>query len=345
MVKMTDKLRELINDAQRILITSHISPDPDAFSSLLLFGTTLLTNFPDKKVAMVMEEAPIDLEFLYGYEQVEFLPLIEALNKHRPDTFVLLDGNNYERCSRHNGAAVRQYIADNKVKTVTIDHHEQAGKDEVDIFINRNSPATAQTVYEVLLKEMELKKPEQAPLTAMVGFYADTGGFVYLKDGQQEQTFDFAKELLMQGVDLEEIKNKLLQFTTDDMKTLAELMANVACDGDYTYSFIRDEYISEWLKSGKTQAQLQRATGIFLDEFIRNIDGRKWGFIVYKNTLQGDDIYSVSLRAVSGVRDVSLVANILGGGGHKPAAGAKVEAKSANHAITKVRQAILVSER
>lgn len=345
MEAQVDKLRELIEGAQSILITSHISPDPDAVSSLLLMGTTLRLNFPDKKTNMVLEEEPLDLNFLDGYAEIKFQPLTQAADQLKPDLFILLDGNNYERCSRLDGAKLRQYISENQVNTAIIDHHELVGQDNADVYINLNSPATAQTCYEILFKQLGLKQPPSAAETAMVGFYADTGGLVYLKDGQQAQTLEFAKELINQGVSLEQIKNQLVRFSDGDIKTLSELLTNVSGNGDYTYSYLRDEYVSGWLNSGHTQAQLQRATGIFLDEFVRNIDGRQWGFIVYKNTLQGDNYYSVSLRAVGDVKDVSLIANQLGGGGHKPAAGAKFTAASVEEALQKVKQAVDLSAR
>jgi nanoRNase/pAp phosphatase (c-di-AMP/oligoRNAs hydrolase) len=79
---------------------------------------------------------------------------------------------------------------------------------------------------------------------------------------------------------------------------------------------------------------------MFVDDYIRNIDGRLWGFIVYQNPLLGEDGYSVSLRSVGGIVDVSVIAKKLGGGGHKPAAAAEVHVKSIREALAKVESAI-----
>jgi phosphoesterase RecJ-like protein len=340
---MNDKLRNLINDAQNILITSHISPDPDSVSSLVLMGSTLKLNYPKKTVSMTLEEEPIGLDFLNGFENIEFQPFLKSLQSHNPDLLILLDGNSYSRFSRHDAEAVRAYAEENKVKVVIIDHHEPAGQDQSDIYINRMSPATAQDVYEILFDHLALSKPPEAAQTAMVGFYADTGGFVYLKDGTEQGVFRFAEALVKQGADVEAIKNQLSQYSEDDMRAIGELAANVKHQDDYTYSFITDEFVNDWLKNGHTQAELQKATGVFLDDYIRNIGGRKWGFIVYKNTLQGQDFYSASFRAANQIKDVSVIAGKLGGGGHKPAAGAKFEATSVEDALTKVRSAIASS--
>lgn len=334
-----EKLKSLIDQSEKVLVTSHISPDPDAVSSLLLMGTTLQKNFPAKKVTMALEEEPLSLKFLNLYDKIIFHDLAEVIEQQAPELIILLDGNNFDRASRHDGDKVRGLIRKKQIKTAVIDHHELTGRDQVDVFINRHDPATAQTAYEILFKDLGLNPPDEAVQTALTGYYADTGGFVYLKDGGQKNVFGFVEELVSKGADIETIKNRLEQYSLDDLQVIAELTRNVAQTADYTYSYIRDEFMSEWLKSHK-QAELQRGTGMFLDSYVRNINGRKWGFIVYLNTLQGDNIYSVSFRSVNSVKDVAEIANRLDGGGHKSAAGAKLEAESIHQAIDKIKLTI-----
>jgi nanoRNase/pAp phosphatase (c-di-AMP/oligoRNAs hydrolase) len=50
--------------------------------------------------------------------------------------------------------------------------------------------------------------------------------------------------------------------------------------------------------------------------------------------------YSVSFRAINGTKDVAELARKLSGGGHKAAAGGRVEAGSVSGAIQKVKQII-----
>ena len=333
------KLKELITDSERVLVASHISPDPDAVSSLLLMSTVLQKNFPDKEITAVLEEEPLGLDFLDSYKNIVFTGLAQAIEKQNPSLVILLDGNNFDRASRHEGENVRQMIKSKGIKTIIIDHHELTAKDDCDAFINRHDPATAQTVYELLSKDLGLDMPVSAVQTAMTGYYADTGGFVYLKDGRQSGVFSFVEELISKGADIEAVKNQLEQYSLDDLKVIAELADNAAQTGQYSYSFVSDEFIADWLKDHK-QAELQRGTGVFLDSYIRNINGRKWGFIVYRNSLQGENIYSVSLRSVNGVKDVAQIANRFDGGGHKSAAGAKLYAESVAQAVDKIRQSI-----
>src|SRR3990167_6708659 len=68
-----EEFKQLLVSSKKILVTSHISPDPDAVCSTLLLGTALKTNYPDKNTEMVLEEHPAKaLDFLDGYQQIKF---------------------------------------------------------------------------------------------------------------------------------------------------------------------------------------------------------------------------------------------------------------------------------
>ena len=71
MEAVASQFKELVESANRILVTSHISPDPDAVCATLLVGRTLKLNFSDKEIRMVLEEKPSrDLLFLAGGKDV-----------------------------------------------------------------------------------------------------------------------------------------------------------------------------------------------------------------------------------------------------------------------------------
>lgn len=340
MDEQAKKLGELIESSDKILITSHISPDPDAVSSVLLFGTTLAKNFLNKKIEMVLEEKPVGLNFLNGYSDLKIASVLETLAASRPDLLVILDANSFGRISRTAGDAMKDYIGKNKVATAIIDHHQPDGKDDADVYINQGSPAVAQDVYEVLFKSLNLSNPEGYAVSAMTGIYADTGGFAY-DNPRHTETLKLVDDLISAGASIEKIKDQLFRYSQKDMLVVSELAKNVGHNDDYTYSYISDEFIESWLTAGNTGGELHSGTEPFVNSYLRNIDGRKWGFIVYKNLLQGEGIYSASFRAIAGAKDVSIIAAKLGGGGHKGAAGAKFQADSVNGAIELVEKAVL----
>lgn len=333
---MNQKFLKLINTSDRILITSHISPDPDAVSSALLAGLTLRKNFPGKDVAIVLEDQIETLSYLPGYDQIIFGNLLCEIKTFKPDLLLMLDGNNLGRFSKDDSEQIRDYLVKNKVKTAVIDHHEKNDADLANVFIHRGSPATAQDVYVVLFEELKLAPPKSYETLTLVGICADTGFFVYKNDLHRE-TFKIVSDLVDMGVSLEKIQRLLEHYSLEQAAVLSEIFGNVSNDQDYTYSFISDEFAQKWSSQAKTKASYKRAIEGFVNGFIKNFDDRIWGFVVYPD-LAGD--YSLSLRSEAGVVDVSEIARLLGGGGHKPAAGATIKAASIDEALRKVRSAI-----
>ena len=340
---MEEKLKQFIADSERILITSHTSPDPDAVASLLLTGTTLKKNFPDKHIQMILEEKPSGLDFIADYQQIKFEPIEISLKEFAPELLIIVDANTYKRVSRKGAAAIENYIHEKSVKTAVLDHHEPEGKDETDIYINSQNIAAVQEVYEVFFDKLGFSKPENYAQITMLGLYSDSGGFAYASP-RHAQTMQLAAKLVAAGVNIEEIKNKISQYTDEQMKVISELTSNIKDGGDYTYTYLSDGFVADWETSGQTMTDLHGATKPFVDSYIRNVGGRQWGFLVYRDSLEGQGTYSVSLRSVGGVKDVSLIARKLDdGGGHKPAAGGRIKADNIDEAIDKVKAAIASS--
>ncbi|MEX0881775.1 MAG: DHH family phosphoesterase [Candidatus Saccharimonadales bacterium] len=335
------RFSELLNSAQKILITSHISPDPDAVCSVLLLGTTLRSNFPDKKISLVLEEKPArNIEFLESFSEIEFQPVLEAAEKLKPELFIILDAPNLERCSRHSGVELRGLINNAKTKFVIIDHHEEYGKDESDIYINSRRPATAQEVYELLFEKLNLKKPAGYAQTTLLGIISDTDRHKFDNPVHRE-TYRIVSDLLDAGASIEELETSMERYDAAQLKVLNNLISNVTDSGrGYTYSFIDDELAKDWLATAKSPDSFKLACELFTQQFLKNFEDNFWGFIVYTDIASGVGVYGVSLRSASKIKDVSKIAYKLGGGGHKAAAGAKFKADNISQALEKVKKAL-----
>jgi phosphoesterase RecJ-like protein len=331
------KFKNLIEKSNKILITSHISPDPDSICSTLLLGATLEANFPTKQIIMHAEEQPEGLDFLPYYQKIKFQPLIDLVGQ--VDLIIIVDAMNFARCCRKEFVETSKIVGERNIPVAIIDHHQPVGVEPNHVYINQDYPAAVEEVYEVCFKLLKFQKPDKWAEITMVGLYSDTAGFTFLRSNFQD-TLDLLSELIKSGQDLELTKNKLNQYSKEDIKTLSQVLENTKTEKGYTYSYLDDEYVTSWLESGKTPASLHRGLDVFTERFARNIGGNKWGFIVYKYPPLGDDFYSVSLRAVNGTRDVSLIAKKMNGGGHKGAAGAKIQAKSIEEAVQKIKNII-----
>ena len=330
---------KLVDEAKKILITSHISPDPDAVSSVLLMGMTLKLNYPDKQVEMVMEEKPArDLAFLEGYDQIRFEPVLESTEKFKPDLFIMLDAMNYERVSRSDGVNLRKLIKDQlQPKTTVIDHHTEVGLDQVDFYINDRLPATAQQIYQLCFDDLKLQKPDGYAQTALLGIITDTNRFKY-DNPTYKQTFRVVERLLDDRASIEALENRLERYTKTQMVVFSNLAKNVrVTDKGYTYSYIDDDFA----QTIQDQTAFKAACELFTSHFIRNVEANEWGFLVYQEPFNGQKAYSVSFRSANKVKDVAELAGKLGGGGHKRAAGAKgILTKNVQEAIRKVQAVI-----
>jgi len=329
------KLQRLIENAGKILIASHIGPDGDAVASSLLLYKIFKLNYPQTPLQIALEEKPYGLDFLPGVNELEAKPLLETLEAFKPDLLIILDANNVNRISRRPDE-VREYIKSSGLKLVIIDHHEPENIEANHLYINSSSPAVTLDVYEIFFQELSYEKPDGYAQIAATGIYTDTGGFIN-RNLNYRKTFEVIPKLIADGADLEEIANNLNRISENGFKVLRELIDNTGFGDGYTFSYISDEVA----RNPENLEAIRQATDIFRSEFLRNIDSRSWGFIIYRDSLATNATYSASFRAVSGGQDVSKIAGKLGGGGHKPAAGAKFEANSLEEAIKKVQSVIM----
>jgi phosphoesterase RecJ-like protein len=335
-----ENLKQLVEQSGAILITSHISPDPDAISSVLLLSETLRANFKDKKIVAVMEEKPSqDLAFLQGYRNISFQLIEKAVRSELPQLLIIVDANSFKRVSRESGEEIRTLVNQNSIKTVVIDHHEPQDKDETDIYINGGCPATVQEIYSLLFDEFKLSKPAGYEEITLLGILSDTNRFRY-KNPRHRETFALVSDLIDAGADIEKLEARLDSYSLEQVQVFGELINNLISDKGFNYSFIDDAFMTEWQNQSKSMDEFHGGIDMFVNNYIRNVEPNTWGFIVYKDPMFERPTYHISFRAQNGSQDVSAVARGLGGGGHKPAAGAVIEAPSLQEAISKIKAAI-----
>lgn len=337
-----DRFIELVKNASNILVTSHISPDPDAVSSVLLLGRTLKRNFPDKGVKMCLEEQiPQDLSFLAGFDEIEFGSLTKSTEGFDPDLFISVDAAGMQRLSRNDFGELSSLVYDQlKSKVVIIDHHLKNDEVKADLYIKSDAPATAQALYELMFDRLELEKPNGYAEMALLGIVRDTNRFLY-DNPQYKETFRIVGELLDAGASVEHLEYKLNRYSKDELEVLSNLASNVTIADGYNYSYISDDFAKKWQNSDRPVEALKAATDIFSGQFLRSIEGNYWGFLVYPQFEADDKSYSASFRSVSGKMDVSAIAKRLGGGGHKEAAGARgIKASSVEKAINIIKNTL-----
>ena len=328
--------------AKRILITSHLNPDADALGSSLLLAQALRLRLAGKQISHVLEDQAPRFDFLAGYDAVVFEPPDKAVARLKPDLLIIVDADSFERVSRSGAAALRSWLAKNNVASVVIDHHQPSETENHALVINRlldggaASPAATQDVYRLCFELLGYPKPKGYSELTLAGIVGDTGRFAY-QNAYHRETFAIVSDLLDGGASIEKIENRLHRYDRQSLAVLAELLANVKLTESYTYSYVSDSFANSY--DGPAEA-LKASAELFANQYIRNVEDRQWGFIVYPDSKLGKNYFSVSLRSLAGGKDVAEIAKKLGGGGHRPAAGGKLQARSAKAAIQLVQAAI-----
>ncbi len=302
-----------IRESNRIAITFHVSPDGDSIGSSLALLQGLLSIKKDAYI-ICKETLPRDFAFL------PFSKVIDSNTvsvKQGTDCVIVLDCGDVKRINGDINIDTRKYTL------VNIDHHlsnEMYG----DInYIDTKAAAISEIIYS-MLKALNIKITSDIASCLYTSLITDTGSFKY--NNTTSNTHLVAADLINTGMDFSEIHRTIfenkpfirLKLMGKVLDTL-ELENNLICSMCVTKKIIEDLNIKEDIDSSELIAAAME---------IDSIDCA----VLFKET---DDGYKISLRSKN-IVDVSKVAESLGGGGHKRAAGAFIKNKDLNTVKEKV---------
>lgn len=296
-----DNIIEAINKVKKIAIFTHVNPDGDAIgSSMALYLSLKQLN---KEVDVIVDEYSKCFNFLSNLEDIkkegtkdyELVIALDCATKKR-----LFDPNNsFESC----------------LTSISIDHHT-SNTFFADInYVEGRSPATCKTLVKVL-KGLNISLNKEIGECLMAGIITDSGGFRY--DTVDDETFEFAAEMLDLGVNVSDI-----YYRTFDIKTKAQFQLSAIaserlkfyCDEKVALTYLTMEDFT------KTKASVGDHEGIV--NVGRNIEGVEVSILLREDI---EDVYKVSLRSNNYV-NVSEIAEEFDGGGHEKAAGLTIEDK------------------
>lgn len=338
-----NEIYKCIEQSKRILITSHYSPDPDSIGSALYVYNVLVNNLTDKNIRVCIEgQLPNRFSFLKGFADITNMFLVDCVKEHKPDLLIMLDGNNYKRFAKleEHAFQIAGYIKSNSTRTIIIDHHLEDGKDDVDIYVNNKCSSTSEEVYKIFTKDFSWKTDKSDMESVLFGIIGDTGRFLY-KNNFHRETFNVVSDMIDVGLSIEELQGRMSSLTAQHIKIISELMRNLEQKDDYNFSYLSDEFTQELITEKVGQDVYNSAYHLFMDQYIRNINPNKWGFVLIPDMNAQIGAYKGSFRAVNDLLDTTVFAKILEGGGHKPASGFKVSAKSYKEALDIVHKTIL----
>ena len=310
---MVEEIRKAFSASQRILVVSHIRPDGDAVGSLLGLGLPLRASGKDV-VHLLSDGVP---------DSLRFLPQSSTVVTHASgefDLIVSVDASEPERL----GGALRDY----GMPDINIDHHVTNTRFGRINFVESDSPATAQMIADHL-EAFGLAWSPEAAQCLLTGMLTDTLGFRV--QSVTPQTLRTAASLIEMGADLPAAyKHALLQRTFQAARYWGAGLSVLHLEDKIVSSVLTLSARTEAGYPGNDDADLVNVLSGIKDApvavlFIEQAD---------KSHPEGPRV-KVSWRSQDGT-DVSKVAKLFGGGGHRAAAGAEISGE-----INKVRINVL----
>jgi phosphoesterase RecJ-like protein len=287
----------------RFLLTAHEGPDGDALGSLLGLHKVLTQLGKDSVMFMAAKEFPLPIEY-------RFLPLEEVFHEPPADmadrTVVFLDCGNIDRMPV-------EWLTAGGNAIINIDHHHDNTRFGDVNLVEVGASCTAEIVYDLALLLGAKITPEIAS-ALYVGLITDTGKFMY--ENTNAHTHRVAADLIDAGVDVDDTYRRLYEnVPLEKLRLVSRALDGISshCDGRLVLSYITT---ADYEATGAGEEMTEG-----LIDHLRSIDGVKVAAVIRDLGDRGRAARKVSLRSSAGDVDVSAIARLNGGGGHKRAAG------------------------
>lgn len=313
--KQLADLKMLLDKAQKIVLTCHVSPDGDAMGALTAL-LSVLKHQTKEVFAITPNIFPDFLNWLPGVAEVMvYEKNEEMLNPilQTADLFVCLDFNGLSRLS-----TMETVVRESPAAKIVIDHHP-GPEDFASCLISfPQMSSTCELLYRVLVAlygEDMLGYDEAVCL--YTGMMTDTGAFTY--NSSRSDIYYIIGKLLEKGIDKDKIyRNVFYEYSPERFRLLGYVLY-VKMEQLHEYhsvilSLDREEQKRFSHKKGDTEG--------FVNIPLQ-IKGNKLSIFLRENTEQ--DNIRVSLRSVDDFPCNQMAAEFFNGGGHLNAAGGTLE--------------------
>jgi bifunctional oligoribonuclease and PAP phosphatase NrnA len=306
-----EAVAEAIRAHDRFLVVSHENPDGDALGSLL--GMTLgLRALGKDAVTYLAGSAPFPREYA-------FLDLSDVARRLPADlserVLVAVDCANEQRISEAPGPV------DGAKLVLNVDHHHDNSRFGSVNMVVADASSTAEMVRDVL-RELDVPLTPEIAGALYVGVVTDTGRFQY--SNTTPKALRLAAELVEAGADVHGIFRHVyetVQFAK--LKLLARALdrAQVLEGGRLVVSYlVRDDF-------AEVGAEETFSEGII--DHLRAVEGSEMVALIREPPRDEGPSHRISLRSSHDEVDVSAIARLRGGGGHRQAAGFSSEESTA----------------
>lgn len=308
-LKDADVILSEIKKATSILLHLHPSPDGDSAGSTLALAHALIGMGKKATVIKGDSNLPGHLSMLPGFNTIVEKNYFET-DLSEFDLFIILDASALGQISR-----IKEVTFPPNLKTIVIDHHaSNPGFADINL-VEPAIPAACQILYE-LLTSWNVPITSEIAECLFVGIYTDTA----LKyPGTTARTYEIVAKLIEKAPNFTDLIAGIENSNTKGRLMLEALMLNSI-----------EMHFSDSVAFASASFDEMQKKGIIDDDThgsgtantLVSVIGWEVGVTFIE---QKPGVVKLSFRTRDSSRfDLSKVAVVLGGGGHKGAAGAEI---------------------
>lgn len=314
------KFDEMVGSAEKILVTTHEKPDPDAIGCVLAVREYLVSNFSGKEVQVTISGAKTKAwDFLSAAKHIVWVEDVFA-ELEKFDLAIFLDASQLSRFTPNEPPEKLD------IKSICIDHHSNEPDNFDLIFLDSTAVSASELVYEALFQDSEELSKEVAEII-MTGIIGDSGSFRFVGP-RNVRVLSTARELVERAqLEIKPVVLNTIKIDRQQFELMQILVKNIyfveAANG--IPAFVYSYFPKEVLNSGVEMQLIKLTKNSFLFDYIGKVTGYDWGFVANP---QSETVWGISFRSGPGGPNVKLLANKLSGGGHIFAAGGEIEVDS-----------------
>ncbi len=300
-----------IHEGKTFILTTHINPDADGVGSCVALQRLLLAL---GKKSFIINEGRLSKPHSFIEETVHIQTAVSP-EAEVADTWIVLDTSRYERTGTVKLRAGR--------KLVVIDHHgDNPAYGDVN-WINGNSAATVEMIYE-LFTELGVVPDAISASALYSGLLVDTGGFRF--SNTTANTLSIAAKLIEYGAQPHELYRRIFLD-----KEMSRILIEAKMYSSMQIYFggalcVMQISLSDMVESGARESDLEG-----LSNYTLSIKGVEVGILL----IEQKEKTKVCFRSYGGV-NVRNMASRFDGGGHEAASGCTIVAD-----INKAREMVL----
>ncbi len=314
MKESVKRLEDFINRNNKIIITSHITPDGDAIGSEIAFYG-FLKNRNKEVFILNANETPYHLKFLDPDNKIKHITCESDItsNNINPEEYsaIILDCKEPHRT----GKVIENYVLNEVKEYFVIDHHI-TDEHHDNTIIRTDLVATCEILYHIFKHYLNEELTLEMAIGLYTGIYTDSGSFVY--ERTTSHTFSAISDLVKIGVDPTFIFSNVHQKDRiSRIKLIGRLLDNIIYEADGKIAILKatNDIIRE---AGATDEDAEGNDIVILplkaEQTVISVFCRE------KIEENGEKIIKISIRSKDNY-NVREIAKKFGGGGHKNACG------------------------